>query len=377
MVMRVRSVGRVSIRVSSNRFRARSGAFESFHCRRDKFQETRTVNRTWLKADGESRANDTTRFGKRKERRSFEVSAKGNAFIRHGILSNADKLSDLTSFFEKRFKTWNVKNLGYDWTQSVLLSGINFARWIAESVAPGPILLVGHSQGGLLCRVAVAALVRPIGLLVSLERERVRRDYDSRYYRDAADALKAFLLRHQRPIDGPDDWLVEPSRIHALMLATPNCGAFTFGQMSILARLGFGLFRGPISKLAENLTDLQTDRLLRVLQSLEIKNARYGTISGSAINRHSIINHSDLGVVIPPLKALGIRLDLPNDMVVEDSSVDMLRAPLPTEVYDPDSQYKHIRTYFDCTDVSHSSIHSESGTNAYLAIEKMLLLWGL
>jgi hypothetical protein len=59
---------------------------------------------------------------------------------------------------------------------------------------------------------------------------------------------------------------------------------------------------------------------------------------------------------IPYVGKLAPRLMLPNDLVVEDESVDMSKAVLPSEIVSP-SQYSHVRAYVDCARVTHSGVH--------------------
>src|SRR5687767_8585303 len=67
-----------------------------------------------------------------------------------------------------------VDNNSYRWQDGILLNGIDLAHQV-DSVAAyrkaTGIVLIGHSQGGLVSRIAVAALVDPKGLELGIRRE--------------------------------------------------------------------------------------------------------------------------------------------------------------------------------------------------------------
>jgi hypothetical protein len=51
---------------------------------------------------------------------------------------------------------------------------------------------------------------------------------------------------------------------------------------------------------------------------------------------------------------------LPNDGLVEDRSVDLKASILPNEIcHMGTSKYLHLREYYDCTEVQHSSIYND------------------
>jgi hypothetical protein len=128
-------------------------------------------------------------------------------------------------------------------------------------------------------------------------------------------------------------------------LATPNCGAVTHGQTALLAYF----FRKAFSTKAPSLIDLTTDHLFRFLQqySVDIPNL---LISASGISIFSRRSRAPFKI------AMGLRM--PDDGIVEDSSVDLNQSVLPNEVVNSlTARYLHIRAYPDCTDVWHTTIH--------------------
>jgi hypothetical protein len=57
----------------------------------------------------------------------------------------------------------------------------------------------------------------------------------------------------------------------------------------------------------------------------------------------------------------GLRMDLPNDLIVEDRAVDLHYSILPNEtIHIGDAKYLHARCYLDCTDVWHSNIYDHA-----------------
>jgi pimeloyl-ACP methyl ester carboxylesterase len=289
--------------------------------------------------------------------------------IRHGIFSNANNMSTLQEKVEAWFPSATIDNDSYEWTEPVLWNGICLAenlvnRWVGAGFEH--ILLFGHSQGGLVCRVAVAAIC---------ERAGFERWVRMEPYLDSAYRTKA--LERLENLRAKDDVVAECAKHIRLvvMLATPNAGALTHGQMALIARAFLDTAKWFASRKGLiNFKELTTDRLFRILQHLKVSKVKYLSISGSKVNRYSTFNHGDL-TLIPGLSRLGLYLDRPNDLIVEDSSVDLRRSPLPSEIADLDQQYRHVRCYTDCLDVSHLSIHGNH--EVFASIQQTLAEWGL
>lgn len=262
-------------------------------------------------------------------------------YVVHGIRSNAENVEGLRKHLGAGAASATADN--YDWRQSVLKSGLDLAARVLRQTEEET-LLVGHSQGGLVCRVAAAALSDWTGLATGVENLAVA---GPKYKSDAIKALDAFKRSVARG----------PRLVGVVTLATPNSGAFTFGQLSIGARaVSYGMRYLYSAVNHDHLMDLTTDRLFRILQYARVENVPYLSISGSYANRHRGLSTQDLAD-LPILDRLGVHLDLPNDNVVEDCSVDMREAVLPTEIARIDDQYTHIRLFTNCGDVTHSGIH--------------------
>ncbi len=266
-------------------------------------------------------------------------------WVVHGILSKADNMTDLRNqLHEAGMCTYAID---YAWKRSVLFNGIQLAREIRASCAR-QVVLVGHSQGGLVCRVAAAALRDFPGLAAGIGELRLVGNVE--YQRDAANALADL---------GATAPTSEPRVVGVATVATPNSGALTFGQLSLGARvLSSALDRFWHTTGFDNVIELTTDRLFRVLQYASVRDVSYLSMSGSYANRfRGGVTSQDLAD-LPIVNRLGVHLDLPNDLIVEDASVDMREAVLPTEIFDLDGQYQHIRLFRNCADVTHSGIHS-------------------
>jgi pimeloyl-ACP methyl ester carboxylesterase len=275
--------------------------------------------------------------------------------LRHGINSSPESMEFLREWLERVEGSEpqpEMNNEAYAWKRPVLEQGIAFARRIIELYRPEKhrrIILIGHSQGGLLCRVA-AVLLAGRSTVVGHGLSAVNA---SAFGRDVAQLLATWTSD-----DRTNATRVAPALAGLVMLATPNAGAFTFGQLSLLGRLSAAGLRGLVSPFGvRDLPDLMTDRLPRLLQHYRVGSIKYVSISGSAVSRYSGLQYEDLAD-LPYLGRLGVRLELPNDSVVEDVSVDLANGPLPCEIEDLAAQYEHVRAYIDCTAVAHTSIHS-------------------
>jgi hypothetical protein len=80
------------------------------------------------------------------------------------------------------------------------------------------------------------------------------------------------------------------------------------------------------------------------------------SISGSKGNRFARAS----GTISSWLGNKGIKINMPNDLVVEDQSVDLHYSILPNEiVHHGRAKYLHARGYMDCIDVWHSNIYDD------------------
>src|SRR6266508_440531 len=267
--------------------------------------------------------------------------------ICHGVASKAANMDSLKMALMQKCKPLQMRAHSHDaeWRASVLLEGIRLARWICSNAKEhSSIVLIGHSQGGLVCRVAVAALCCKRQLYDAVAGVRYAEDA---YRFGALDALRA--LEHSTDFES-----IEARVKGIITLATPNSGVFTFGQLSMTGKViqaGVRLLGSAVG--INNLTDLTTDRLFRILQHVHVPRVRYLSISGSSVNRFSLLSHQDLSQ-LPLVWRLGLHLELPNDTVVEDFSADIRNAVLPPEIVDIAAQYEHIRWYRDCSKVNHT-----------------------
>ena len=276
--------------------------------------------------------------------------------VRHGIFSDSGAMANLESYLFNKFPgCLTGADPNYRWQDPILHSGVELAELVLRQVKATPaidkIIFAGHSQGGLVCRVAVAALCAHAKLLASV---RLRQGSDPSYFEHAATQLLDFSRLYV------EEMTLASNAVHSiLMLGTPNCGAFTNGQLALQGTIALKTAK-KIASLGgwKNFDELTTEKLFRLLQNLDIRRVRYVSISGSSFNRYKAMGWSSLSA-IPLVSRLAPALELPNDWVVEDSSVDLSKAPLPTEVGNLNKQYTHIRAYTECILTSHTSIHSD------------------
>jgi len=254
--------------------------------------------------------------------------------IRHGIFSSATKMAKLEAHLRGDFPAAVVDNDSYTWTDSILVNGARLAKRLTKAAERDAretcVILVGHSMGGLVCRVANCALSDP-GF--------------PQHVRANARAIGMLDLCEIDELVGLN------SSVHVcgiVTLATPNSGAMTFAQMHALgALLGLAL---PLNLRSAGIQDLRTDHIFRVLQHCHT-DASCLTISGSHGNRFGT---GTARTAVRYLSRWVTNLREPNDMIVEDESVDLSRSILPHE---SGLRTEHVRRYVDCTDVSHTSIH--------------------
>lgn len=257
--------------------------------------------------------------------------------VRHGIFSSDVPFQGLSRFLAAKFPMARVDNQKYDWKDSVVVNGARLAAEIlADSKIEGrPLVLIGHSMGGLICRVANLILSQPD----VIARERLI--FENYCILDKGDLQKLQNL----PL-----WGKKPHTVNLLVtLATPNSGAMLKAQISALALLA----KGPFSSHVTSMNDLTTIRLFRLLQYFSLGTPLL-SISGSGWNRFGKAPASTL----LSLAHLAGRLHLPNDMIVEDRSVDLGQSILLNEIVSaPQPKYLHVRLYRDCFDVVHDTIY--------------------
>src|SRR5271166_2847121 len=188
-------------------------------------------------------------FGSRRQPLSAEVPL---LYISHGFKSNAGSMLQLEQRIQQLLPLATIYRFGYDWRQSVLRSGAELAHTVfANTDITRPLLLVGHSMGGLVSRVANVILTDPaafaalVPLLSSFE------------YPDDINLIKAFSFgsKVKRKVNG------------IITLATPNSGAFLQGQVSSYLALGQWAVNRIASFPYPSVHDLTTDRLFRLLQN--------------------------------------------------------------------------------------------------------------
>jgi len=209
-------------------------------------------------------------------------------------------------------------------------------------------ILIGHSMGGLVCRVANCIL----------------RDQDfSSKALPLARSLgyaSAEILEIQQYQFGVHS--VRP--VSALVtLATPNSGALLQGQVSGVAALTQKMLNiFPLTQVSSG-ADLTTERLFQILQYEAVDNP-VRSMSGSKWNRFATAS----GQITRWLGLSGIQLDMPHDSIVEDRSVNLSSSILPNEVvHQGVSPHMHLRVYEGCSDVTHTNIYDDPKVRNYLA----------
>lgn len=262
-------------------------------------------------------------------------------FIRHGICSTSAPLQPLEQYLAGIFKSSTIDNSSYDWRDSVLVNGARLANEVLKVAANRPLVLIGHSMGGLLCRVATAIFDNPNYFLSLAAGLAPQLSYK------ATDLLEIANFPFSRAK------MPKPSLV--VTLATPNSGAMLQGQISgIPALLKAALSLFPPTNL-ESVADLTTDRLFRFLQNFAVSAAML-SISGSTGNRFARAS----GTISTWVGKKGLRIEMPNDLIVEDRSVDLHHSILPNEViHHGSARYLHARCYADCTNVWHSNIYDD------------------
>ena len=255
------------------------------------------------------------------------------AFYRHGMLADEKRMRWLAGELHTLGGVKKVNNETYQWKGDVIESGLELADTVLPAATNQNVLLVGHSQGGLVCRVAAIALTGTL-------RPRIKE----------ASASSRILEWQRKNEIGPRHRMVG-----VVTIATPNAGAFTFGQLSVVAEHLAPYALKEITKIAgiHNLEDLTTPRLFREFQHWTVP-IKYMSISGTQVSRYSRDAFQGLRELVPWLRA-AIRFDIPNDGVVEDSSTDLRQSLIPPEV-DLDRCYRHVRAYPESIELDHSEV---------------------
>ena len=254
-------------------------------------------------------------------------------FYRHGIMSSKESMDYLVQRLGDTGYFRQANNECYKWNRPVVESGLKLACQALPTIQAGEqVLLVGHSQGGLVCRVAAVALAgKHLG------------------------TCGPFTNRISQWQSGKKLSAVDRRTLGVVTIATPNAGAMTFGQTSVAAELlGRTILEaaGLLHQLS-NIEDLVTPRLFQELENWQV-NARHLSISAVCVNRY---NRGLVGSLkeLLPMRRVSVRFNVPNDLVVEDSSTDLRQSLIRPEV-DLVENYKHVRAYPTAISLDHSSI---------------------
>ena len=260
-------------------------------------------------------------------------------FLRHGVFSDCRSMSWLAGQLYCTGKFCPPCNQGYAWMDTVVDSGLKLANSVLEAKGNSRTLLIGHSQGGLVCRVAAVALAGNHLGSNGIYTERINVWRQEQQDNEALQNI--------------------PKRLAVVTIATPNAGAMSFGQMSVAAELVARTTMEAASLLhgMDNLRDLTTPRLFQEFENWIVR-AKYLSISGVCVNRYCRGSVADITHLFP-IKRIPVRFDLPNDNLVEDSSTDLRQSLIRPEV-DLTSNYRHIRMYPNSISLNHSSVRESS-----------------
>ena len=169
-------------------------------------------------------------------------------FYRHGIFSDSKRMAFLTRELGKTGRFGEPNNEDYEWRNEVADSGLELAGKVVATASGEPVLLVGHSQGGLVCRMAAIALAGT--------------------YLGTCGQLTTRILRWQRQHRVPK---ATPMKLAVVTIATPNAGGMTFGQMSVTAELSGRAIMATANRGGfHNLKDLTTPRLFQEFEKWQV-----------------------------------------------------------------------------------------------------------
>jgi triacylglycerol esterase/lipase EstA (alpha/beta hydrolase family) len=151
--------------------------------------------------------------------------------IRHGIFSDSPNMMTLRQkLIDDLGLTYpQVDNQTYDWQATILRNGVELAAGLRAAAAADGVALVGHSMGGLVCRIANCALTDANFMDIVEKHKAEFRDNDI----EPVLATKLSLLRVGSIVT----------------LAAPNSGAMTHSQVSMLAHIfhsGLKMLRKPV-----------------------------------------------------------------------------------------------------------------------------------
>ena len=267
-------------------------------------------------------------------------------FYRHGIMLNKESMAWLARRLDNTGRLSSPNNEGCKGGNGVVASGLALAEMVWSSTkADQDILLVGHSHGGLVCRVAAVALAGK----------------HLKTYGPFTDQILNW--RCNKEIE------VASRRIGVVTIATPNAGALTFGQMSVTAELLKRTILKTAALVSEfaDLEELTTPKLFLEFENWRV-DARYLSISGVCVNRYNRGWVRNLAEMVP-IKRVSVRFDVPNDLVVEDSSTD-LRGSLIRPEIDLTKNYRHVRVYPRSIYLDHISIR-EADEAAEVIVENL------
>ena len=263
-------------------------------------------------------------------------------FLRHGVGSSSTPFTGLASYLQTQFPTAEINNESYSWRHSILVNAARLASQVVSKGSPRPCFLIGHSMGGLICRLANCFLGGH-----GVDEKAL---YELGY--NAVDTDEAYGL-----VGPPDNPLLKYAEVLGVItLATPNSGALLQGQLSLWAAAAQGLVNTIFPNFrVESFTDLSTDRLFHVMKGYAVKTPVL-SVSGSYMNRF----RTGSGQLASWLGLGGITLDMPHDTIVEDRSVDLTQSILPNEItHNGSGKYIHLRAYDTCTEVRHTNIYDD------------------
>ena len=268
-----------------------------------------------------------------------------SAFYRHGMFSDSKSMDFLVGALEETGLFGSANNECYEWRNRVVATGLCLATKVVRTAPDGCVLLVGHSQGGLVCRVAAVLLAGT--------------------HLTNCGQFTETILKWQDRFNVPE---LTPRKLAVVTIATPNAGAMTFGQMSVAAQIsGRAIKEAARIGGFHNLEDLTTPVLFQEFENWSVK-AKYLSISGVCVNRYDRRWVHNLAELLP-IRRVSIRFDIPNDLIVEDSSTDLRQSLIRSEV-DLAGSYRHVRAYPKSILLDHSSVR-ESDEVVRVIIENL------